>query len=377
MNPIPASPKWGKVSDYDANNFHDKKFRFLLRRHTPNPTLKFADNQTGVSFPLTYSLLLYDTIFCQEKKEQRVIRYIPGELSIYMDEQSPDDKNPKKLFRAEFIKGEFTVDGTDTQLLKFMMLCNYNGSNQARNKTKSEIFILLDASIGMKHAMARDKKVDECKKWCYDGDWDEVLAYARALNIDTSSGDVEQIRYQMRMLVDRDIDRFIAGMNNPGVKRKHYIMEAIDRGYLTVNNANGTVGWTSGGIITTAPHGKNPIDHFVESTFSKEGEEVYSNVMSWVRPKKREATSITAPTIDPPAHRDPSKDLLKPASTISDSEIKDVVAKAVSFDIMTQNGTWYSWEGQKFKGAGEVYSWMRENPDMFGLMKLEVEKRIS
>jgi hypothetical protein len=371
------SVKLGGVTDYDAKNFRDKKFKFILNHFNADPTLKY-EKGGPVNFPLTFNVLLYDIIFDEKTKMQRTIRYIPGEKSIYVDEQTPDNEKsaPKKMVHAEFVKGEFTVEGYNTTLIDFMMKSNFNGSNPNRIAGKRLLYRLLDTSLGMKLMMDKDKKVDEAKHWCYTGDWDQVAAYAQALGLNMGD-DPSQIRFHMRQLVDKDVEKFTEGMNNAGVRRKYFILQAIEQGHLTVNNNDGTVSWASGGTITTSPAGKNPVDHFVDSTFSQAGEAIFRNVMTFLRPQARVETVIE-PTLAPAPKHNPKKDILPTnPNAPSDGRIEEIIHEAISNGIIEQAGPWYSWADQKVKGSEAMKEAVKTSAEVLAYLEAEIMKKNS
>ena len=353
MNPTLAA-RQGSIADYNAKNFNDKKFKFLLKRFNPQPSLQYEKGGSKIHWPLSSTIKLYDTIYDTATKKQRTIRYVPGESSIFVDEQSPDDKVPKREQYAEFVKGEKTIDGYETTLLDFFMKCDFNGSNPHRNPSKPILFILLDSSSGLKQMMKKDADTHAAKQWCYQGPWDEVAAYAKALSLNLSD-EPDQIRFHMGQLVDRDVEKFTRGMKDPSVKRKFFIQQAVELNYLTVNASNGTVSWTGGGVISTAPAGKDPIDHLVDATFSKAGEETFKNIMSWLRPDTKESTTIEPPMSEPPVKHNPANDLLATnPNPPSEERLNAMLEEGAKLKAFSQAGPWYSFGTYKVKGIDDL-----------------------
>src|SRR6185437_7424058 len=159
----------------------------------------------------------------------------------------------------------------------------------------------------------------EIKQWCYTGPWDEVAAYARVMNVPLEA-DSKEIRFKMRQLAERDPARFIQGMNNKLMLRKHYILEALDMGIIKRDTDLNALLWDSGVILMAAPMGMDVVDHFVDHTTTALGEQVYEVILNKVKPKPG-AKSTPAP-----AQTSSGSDMV----TISKEELEKLKANAVT-----------------------------------------------
>src|SRR3990167_7282924 len=78
----------------------------------------------------------------EENGKNRTIRYIPGESSIYKDEQSPDAKGIKS--EIIFQHGMMAVPAYQKNLIEYLSKCGYNGSNLHRTNGREILFRVYD-----------------------------------------------------------------------------------------------------------------------------------------------------------------------------------------------------------------------------------------
>ena len=101
-----------------------------------NPTGAFQDNGMP-KHPVTYMLKAEEVIYDPETDSERTIRYIPGETSIYKEEQSRDSKLREPIV---FYNGALTVDKSNPTLRKFLELSNRNKDNKHRKPSVKASF---------------------------------------------------------------------------------------------------------------------------------------------------------------------------------------------------------------------------------------------
>lgn len=281
-----STNKTGTVADFNAKRF-DKQFKFVLNHQNPNPSMKER------YFPNGFAIPLVDIIFDHTLNKRRMIRYIPGEMSIYADEQKVEAENIRTQY-AEFSKnGDLIIDGHDSQKLEFMMISNFNGSNPRRDAAQKAKFYTLDLGSQIRKEKEIDEKLTNAKQWCYEANWDQIKSYARVLGLRINE-DADEVRWNLKLIAEKDPVLFLAGLNNKLTQRKHYVLEAIDKGILMVDNISNSLSWANGSNICISPMGKDPIDHFVDLTETKEGQRTYDSVLGLVSPSAKPAVEITS-----------------------------------------------------------------------------------
>ena len=358
--------RYGTIADFNQKNFN-KKYVFVLNHQNTKPTIE------GRFFPNNYSQILVDDIFDPEKKRRRVIRYVPGEMSIYEDEQTIDKTKEPKNYFAEFSRyGDVVIDARETQKLEFFMKCNYNGSNPNRDPDKRPAFYMLDVGQGLKTVMEKDKVLDQAKMWCYTADWEDVRAYARAVGIDTRR-DPDEVRWSLRIMAEKDAEKFLAGTKNDVLKRKNVVLDAIDRGLLTINQADKSVFWTNGGLIVRAPLGKDPIDFLVDSLFTPDGERVYATIRALIKPEEQRKETVVPEIPNQPTQA--TIEQLKMNDIVSTQppqinqienpdEFRDWVNRAKNQGVLVQNKAFFTSDFFKGKimGYKGLDQFFKENP---------------
>src|SRR5437762_2300930 len=119
------------MSNLAFTSFEKDKFKknrtFVLNMMNLKPSIE------GVQFPVSYHIIPLSFFFDKKTEKMRLVRYIPGEESIFQDEQSSDEKVPKKKQTLTFVKGFLHIDPRETQLIECIEKLDANGSNLDRS----------------------------------------------------------------------------------------------------------------------------------------------------------------------------------------------------------------------------------------------------
>lgn len=372
-----VSRKLGSYADFKSGKYANKEFVFVLNHINENPSYKSARG-VGRHFPPSVRMPLYDEIFDAEKGIQRVIRYIPGEKSIYMDEQTSDEKIPKKPYYLEFIDGDKRIDGKQTLLIKYLMTTNKNGSNLERDKTAKIKFFTVDPGQGLQSVMDADEMLSEAQHFCYKGDWDEVAAYAMVCGIPLDS-DPREIRYALRLRATADPKKFMDGLKSPKMKRKYFTMEALKMGIIEKNMSTNTINWKAGNAITQAPMGKDLVDDFVDATFTPNGEKVWDAIMGMMRPEKK-VPSIKTELQNTPSEPEMNQIAsdLKPVipqvivADVSDEDLSRYIESGVTKGVIIfSKPFWYKYNEKNHK-LPDLMMELKTNPVLLAKLKSEI-----
>ncbi len=367
--------KYASVAEFNAKNFN-KRHIFILNHRNNNPSItQYANNKpTGLAnyFPIQVSMPMEDEIFDIEKRQMRLIRYAPGEQSIYKDEQPKEDiTRPFVPQRMAFTRGELIVEARETKKLEFLQKSDWNGSNPNRNPDKPIKFFAVDVAKSIKEEINKDKAKQKAVSWCYEAASEDIIAFARILNFDLTK-EIEELRWALKLQAERDPEKFFKAINNPATNRKSVILNAIERGILKVNSSTNSVHWSGGNVILIAPIGKDPVEFLVDSTFKgEENERVYAMIYSSVEAKRSPSSeSVVAPTPQgvnkdfvlkrPPVVVDRKNPKGKPEKTPDDLMIENAVSKGV----LSQKKLWYFYGDTKMQGKKAVLAKMKEDSAM-------------
>jgi len=344
--------RYGTIEDFNANNFN-KRYVFVLNHKNTNPSIE------GRFFPNSFSLKLEDSILCPIKKTNRVIRVVDGEISIYKDEQTEDGqkREPKRVVFSPL--GDFIVEGQEKLTLEWFLKTDKNGNNKDRNTSKNILFYLLNLKQGLDEQMGKDKSEAEALNWCYTADFKHIKRYARVLGMDIDK-DPEEIRWGIRNVAKKDPVKFNDGRKNKHTIRKFYVHEGIDKGILQVDSRTNAISWAkTGNVIITAPIGVNPIDHFVDISFSNRDMELTFEVLKeQIEPTEQNKESL--PEVIP---------VVKDMQLLTTQELINIALKK---GIIVQKTAWFYFLDKSYQGKKLV-----EAIESDANLKLSLEKAIS
>ena len=235
-----------------------------------------TDKKTGrVKFPIVHMLKAEDVIFDPEKGINRKIRYIPGESSIFEDEQKEDAmvKSP-----ITFNNGMIMVDYTNPTLKKYLDMCNSNASNPNRIPGSSRVFKGLDFEKDAKEKMEKEIKSMDALRTVFEMPLNKLLGYAQVLGVNTDKS-TDEIRYDMKVLAEKDPVNFINGLDDPKMEIKQTILRGKEAGVLDWNSQK--IMWIQGNqrpVITHIPLGVKPIDCLADMCMTDKGSGVIDQI---------------------------------------------------------------------------------------------------
>ena len=224
-------------------------------------------------YPVVSLLKAEDVIFDPEKGENRKIRYVPGEPSIFVDEQS---ENAKMREPISFNNGFLFVDHTNPTLQKYLNTCNANGSNPHRIKSKSILFTIKDDEKSAQEKIAQVADVMDAVQSALKMPLNELIGYAKVLGVKTDKS-VDEIRWDMKIQAEKNPTAFLAGMNDPRTEMKQLLLMAEESGIISMKKTGVT--WVSSGNTICVPAiGVKPIERMVDFCSEGEGEQIYSEI---------------------------------------------------------------------------------------------------
>ncbi len=228
----------------------------------------------GVHFPVDFSIVGYDEIFWKPTNKNRIIRYIPGEQSIFADEQTdPTSKANIQVQYIHWISGVLEVHPQETLLLEFLRYSNHNGYCENRMPKKEIFFIPFQPNMKAEENMDKEKLIFEALKKMFemvnapDG-WYNLESYAQVLGIRTTDGHF-RTQEELTKYIKNNPQDFLNGVDSPAMKKKYFVLEAIKHGilvHLKPQNAAHTLGWANAGLIVAAPVGQDAVDYLVNNS---------------------------------------------------------------------------------------------------------------
>ena len=214
-----------------------------------------------VKYPLVYMIKAEDIIYDPIKGVNRKIRYIPGESSIYEDEQKKDSKVKAPI---TFNEGFLIVGKQNPTLKNFMDHHNQNQDNPNRMSNTRAVYKVKDnqkkAKIDIKKSAAEVDAMSLALKMPLD----KLIGYAKVLGVSVDRS-VDEIRYDMKIKAQKNPMAFIGGLDNPLTSIKETIIAAKE--YKVIDIQKNRVCWVMGTerpLITHVPIGQKPVDYFAD-----------------------------------------------------------------------------------------------------------------
>lgn len=257
-----------------SNSVVVKPIVFKLTHKNESPATE------GRFYPGVQRVPSEDVIFDPVTKKTIPIRYSVNEESIIKSEQSQF----VELTDIIITNGSLRVFEDKPTLLEYLRLCNWNKDNPNRVKGKTHIFYEYNPEkVAAELIEAEELEIDARHK-AKHMDFEELsqLALGVGMNVNRSA---KEIRHDMMLFAKTKPREFMESLDNPKIKRRVEVLEAIELGILRKEQRAIYMKETLEDVsICVIPVGQDPVDYFTEWTLSeKEGEEAFKIVM-----KKRE-----------------------------------------------------------------------------------------
>ena len=273
VNPVADMPK--KTNTHGIQNLNTSK-----KRDTKPAIYKLArggkkDKNGRPNYPVVYMVKAEDVIYDPEKDVNRKIRYIPGETSIFEDEQKEDSKVKSPI---TFSNGFLMVDRTNPTLRKYLDMCNLNESNPNRDKRIRPAFKLMNNQVDAKKRINKIMVELDAVKTALEMPLEKLVGYAKVLGINVDKS-TDEIRYDMKVMATKDPHGFMSGMDDPKTETKEIILKAQE--YNIINMGVSEISWIKGDqrpVITHVPLGVKPVDHMADYCLSGKGEATMEHI---------------------------------------------------------------------------------------------------
>tara|TARA_R100000544_G_scaffold26821_1_gene13810 strand:+ start:69 stop:947 length:879 start_codon:yes stop_codon:yes gene_type:complete len=224
-------------------------------------------------YPIVSLLKAEDIIFDPETGENRKIRYVPGEASIFADDHPETAKMRDPI---AFNNGFLFVDHTNPTLKKYLDTCNANGSNPHRIKSKNILFNVKDEEKNAQDRIAQVADVMDAVQSALKMPLNELVGYAKVLGVNTNKS-VDEIRWDMKVQAEKNPTAFLAGMNDPRTEMKQLLLMAQESSIISMKKS--AVTWVSSGNTICVPAiGVKPIERMVDFCSEGEGEQIYAEI---------------------------------------------------------------------------------------------------
>jgi hypothetical protein len=210
-------------------------------------------------------------------KTTRLIRYVSGMKSIFVDEWSEKEREikPKKI---KLTNGFKQIDKRDANLYNFII---YSGYNKANTETKlpdtAALYEVLDYEQKAREAVEKESKIIEAENFVANGNIEDVRAYALALcktkaEAESIARESEfTIRHKMMFVAKKNPDTFVSGFQSKALKNKIIIHKALQEGVIKLTTDSKSMYFAnSESEFVTAPSGMSVIEWFADLALKNE-----------------------------------------------------------------------------------------------------------
>lgn len=373
-----SNKQYASMADYKNDSYQGKMFLFVLAKRNSSPSFTSSIGEKQY-YPETQKVLLTDEIIHGKGRDRsrRIIRYASGVDTIFVDKQKEIDLD-RRTGTVVFLKGRLFVDSDNKFLLDFLMKSNMNGANTDRLTNKAPKYFFQDMGKQFEDQMAADDLEYEAVKWVKEADWNDLFGYARILMGPTAADkDNSEIKFQMRKIARSNPKMFLEGLDNPSLKRKQVVLEAIDEGYLKVNAANNTLCWADNpsSPLVTAPIGADIVDHFIKGSFSEAGERVYDAIEKFVRSGKEAAEEVVINNVPIPEVKEKIAAPQIDSPHASVEVVEELMEECLKAEIIEKSGPWFKFEGFPSKNNRAKYvEEILGNRALYDLLRLANEE---
>lgn len=171
------------------------------------------------------------------------IRYYDGCDSIFVSQQPKEKESIDQFIKQTrvraFLEGRFGVMGDEKMLLRYLMICSWNGESAFRTRTANSIFKPLDKG---KQALVESSKLDRIEKalgFAKEASETKMLIHSHYLGIPTTDYDSgndltdKEIRTAYRQWAIQNPDEFVKSYGNKNIEIKYYIDKAVEKGLIS------------------------------------------------------------------------------------------------------------------------------------------------
>lgn len=373
----PIKPK-GTYKDFVNNDASGKIFVFeLMNKNPQGATMSSKETGKVVPFPMSFPIPCVGTVFEKkgDKTYPRKIRYVVGENSIYVDEQSNDKDFPKVKVMASFVNGRIEVDGDDTPRLNFFMKWDINATNPNRDTKKEKLFKLVDTSVLATAAREKSKVEFDVMTWCHTADFRTKIRPLAALFFTDEQmvQNSEDIRWNLEIMAKRNPQMFKDMLDNPITERKIIIKRAIIDGHIVINVVHNAIAWAQNpsAPFTVASPGTDVIEDFANKSKSGDGQKYYDAIYNLVNPSVQPESKVLVEQVKKEEVNLSSQ--IKSASE-NDAELIAIIDKAIEMKIITKstNNVWFKYRDESRNSKEKFVELLRSNPIILKILKGEI-----
>jgi hypothetical protein len=177
-----------------------------------------------------------------------------------------------------FNNGILVVGKHNPTLKRFLDMHNGNATNPNRNGMRREVYYLVDTEVNAKKNVEDSKKEVDALQLALNMPIEKLVGYAKVLGVNVNNS-VDEIRWDMKTLAQKDPSSFIDGLKDPRTEIRELLLRAQE--YNIIKMSQNKISWIMGDdlqMITHVPIGIKPIDKMLDFCLSKDGKSVFEEI---------------------------------------------------------------------------------------------------
>jgi hypothetical protein len=286
--PVKKSPKQAGKSPFGKPKAPEQIIYELLEKNDRRMRDDTPIYPPYIEFPNKDTILWNYGTEDQPDWAERVIRFLPGFESIFVDEQEKDGRIiPENILnnRAnKFIinKGHIKVRPAEKQKIKFLDMCNRNGDSPYRTGKVKAIFARKSEEKTIQETSTKQLRQQDAFAKAFNATESQIAFHAKYLGIPLVLSDTNASRTLIAVQTDYrqkaldDPDGFLKTFDDQDLKVKYQIERALEDNFLSTVLIPGKLALVSTKEeIMELPNGtKGLIDEIFVYCQSQEGEKL-------------------------------------------------------------------------------------------------------
>lgn len=351
-----------------------KTYIFVASKKNSNSSIKRL-------YPATITIPAADTIIDPATNTNKFIRYVPGEQSIYADEQSDRADDRSSWGSIIFIDGHLKVDWTEALLYDYLMTCNYNEATNPRVSGTPSLFKNFSSEKEAEKVVREQADHYELGHKVFTMDFKE-LRYLLLANLENHSDMMrintmspDEVRQMAFHKAFANKAKFIEALKKAETKCRARLAEGILFGFIIYNQSANTLSWDNGVIFCQSPPGSNVLAYFSEMVSdSSSGSQIHKDSYNEIKRRLSSMEDKTEAIVREQVQHERVTD--KAIENVDQYDI--VIRLAEEKKILTKNpnSQWIYWkeDGRKWNGFGQLKKSLQSDDDLFVLFNKLVKE---
>lgn len=247
-----------------------QKKDYIIFRLTEENT---GGSMPDIPFPPSKTIPAIQEVFDPESNRMRLMRYVPYEKSIWVDEQNADFSwedfrigKGIRLQKPEFKDGYLVVNHRQDRLIEYLRKAKNNVENAEINGTNGWTFFEMNLEKESEDHLEWIKQETERNHKIFTMKEDDVKGIAVLMGLsykDVFDRTKEEVQLAVMDKASQDPDKFEAVLAND---LNHYKLEVVDALKVGILKKEGdlVIKWEDGTRAATAPEGTDPIQILAE-----------------------------------------------------------------------------------------------------------------